>query len=136
MMRLIEGLLSLSARRLQMLIGLPFLILGGWALLSPATVLLLTVRAEFRSDADIVPLLIGSFGAQALLCALFIFSTRFGRWTFLAYALSLLPFFWFDWYFFFVHQIFSLGIGIDFVGNLVMLALCALGWRASRREGL
>lgn len=127
---------ELSAKTLQRLIGLPFLILGVWLVISPETVQLLTIRAEARDSGALANLALQCFGAQALLCALFILTSRFTRWTFLAYGVALLPFFWFNWHFVFDVPIFSPGMMIDFVSNLGMLALCYLGWRAARREGL
>lgn len=129
-------LMSLSARTLQRLIALPFLVLGTWLVLSPDTVQLVAIRAEARDMSPLATLALQCFGAQALLCALFILSSRFTRWTFAANAVALLPFFWFNWHFVFVNPIFTLGMLIDFAANLAMLGLCALGWRAARREGL
>lgn len=129
-------LLSLSALAMQRLIGLPFLILGAWLVLSPDTVQLVAIRPEARETSALATLALQCFGAQALLCALFILTSRFTRYSFLAYGVALLPFFWFNWYFVFVNPLFTTGMLIDFVSNLGMLALCALGWRAARREGL
>lgn len=129
-------LLSLSARALQRLIALPFVVLGGWALAWPWSVQLIALRAEMRADTPLQNLLIACFGAQALLCALFILTSRFSRWSFALFALALLPLFWFDWHFYVAQPIFSAGIALDLLGNLVMLGLCGLGWRAARAEGL
>jgi hypothetical protein len=52
------------------------------------------------------------------------------RATFAAYGASLLLFLVFDWWFTFVRPVFT-AIGLlDAVGNVVMLVLCILGWRA------
>jgi hypothetical protein len=129
-------LMSLSALTLQRLIGLPFLVLGAWLVVSPGTVQLVGVLPEARDGSALATLALQCFGAQALLCALFILTSRFTRYSFLAYGVALLPFFWFNWYFVFVNPLFTAGMLIDFVSNLGMLALCALGWQAARREGL
>lgn len=128
--------MQLSARTWQILIAVPFVVLGGWALLSPATVQLVAFRPEVRLEARIVNVVIGAFGAQALLGALFILTSRFSRWSFAAYGLALLPFFGFNYWFLYVELLFSAGMAIDFVANLAMLAFCVFGWRAARREGL
>ncbi len=44
-------------------------------------------------------LMIGCFGAQAVLGGLFIWFSVWTRTTFLVYALALLPFFWFNYWF-------------------------------------
>jgi hypothetical protein len=47
-----------------------------------------------------------------------------------AYALVLLPFFVFDYWFYVVDPLLtSVGL-LDALGNILMLALCYLGWRA------
>ncbi len=125
-----------TARSWQTLIALPFLVLGAWALLSPATVQLVAFRPEVRLDAPILNLTIGAFGAQAVLAGLFALTSRFSRWTFLAYGIALLPFFVFNYWFVFVVPLFSAGMAIDFIANLAMLGFCVMGWRAARVEGL
>lgn len=120
----------MTSKRLQYLLASVFLVLGGWCLLSPGSVLDLTIRPEYRSDDPIVPVLIGAFGAQALIAGLFAAFSTFTRTTWLAYAIALLPFFVFDYWFFVVEPMLTwIGL-LDLVGNVVMLAICAMGWRA------
>ena len=120
----------MSSKQIQYLLASVFLVLGGWCLFSPASVLELTIRPEYRSDDPIVPVLIGAFGAQALIAGLFAALSTFTRATWLAYAIALLPFFVFDYWFYAVEPMLTwLGL-LDAAGNLVMLVLCALGWRA------
>ena len=121
----------MTARTTQYLIGFVFLLLGGWALLAPRSVIDLAVRPEFRSDDFLATFAVGCFGAQACLFALVAFTARFTRRTFLAYGIALLPFFVFNWYFYVrVPLLTELGL-LDFAGNLVMLALCWHGWRVA-----
>ncbi len=121
----------MTARTAQYLIGTVFLVLGGWALLFPRSVIELTIRPEFHSGDFLATFAIACFGAQACLFALVAFTARFTRRTFAAYALALLPFFVFNWYFYFeVPLLTELGL-LDFVGNSIMLLLCWLGWRAA-----
>ena len=125
----------MSSKQIQYLLASVFLVLGGWCLFSPASVLELTIRPEYRSDDPIVPVLIGAFGAQALIAGLFAAFSTFTRATWAAYAVALLPFFVFDYWLFAVEPMLtSLGL-LDAVGNLVMLVLCALGWRALEPPG-
>jgi hypothetical protein len=118
-----------STLLIQRLIAAPFLVLGGWCLLLPGMVERLTLTPEFQHNSATSALLIGCFGAQAVLSGLFAAFSRFTKTTFLVYGLALLPLFWFNYWFVFVLPIFNAWLTIDFVSNVVMLALCVLGWR-------
>jgi hypothetical protein len=121
----------LTTRNLQLGIGAVFFILGGWALLSPRTVIDLTFLPQYRVGTPILPFAIQCFGAQAILGGLFATFSRFVRATFIAYGIALLPFFVFDWWFTFVDPVFTkLGL-LDAAGNAIMFAFCALGVRHS-----
>jgi hypothetical protein len=118
-----------SALTIQRLIAAVFLILGGWCLLLPQSVLDLAIRPDWRSDAPVVPVLVAAFGAQAVLAGLFALTARFTRTTFLVFGLALLPFFVFDYWFYVVEPMLTpIGL-LDAAGNAVMLCLCYLGWR-------
>ena len=122
----------MSDRTIQLALASVFFVLGGWCLVSPTSVLDLAITPEYRSDAPIVPLLMGAFGAQALIAGLFAAFSRFNKATYVAYGLALLPFFLFDYWFYFVEPMLTkIGL-LDAVGNAVMLLMCALGWRASK----
>jgi hypothetical protein len=124
----------MKRRQIQWLLAAVFFVLGGWCLVSPSSVMALTIRPEYRSDAPIVTILIGAFGAQAVIAGLFAAFSKFTRATFLAYAIALLPFFVFDYWFFVVTPVFTpLGM-LDAVGNMIMLGLCWMGWRSTERE--
>ena len=110
-----------------------FLILGGWCLFLPQSVLDLTVTQEWRSDAPIVCVLMSAFGAQASIAGLFAWTARFTRTTFLVYGIALLPFFIFDYWAFTEGMISPLGL-LDAVGNVIMLVLCYLGWKRTPQE--
>lgn len=120
------------ARRLQYAIAIVFAGLGGWCLVAPGSVIALTVRPDFQTDHPLAILSIGAFGAQAVLCGLFAGLSIFTRQTFLAYGLALLPFFVFDWWFYYKEPVFNGLILLDAAGNIVMLGLCAWGWRLLR----
>ncbi len=126
----------MTVRQIRLGIAAVFFILGGWALLAPLSVIDLTLRPEFRSDAPILPFVVACFGAQALLSGLFAAFARWTATTFLAYAIALLPFFWFNIWFTWVDPVFTtLGL-LDAVGNVVMFALCLIGWRKARASGV
>jgi len=108
-----------------------FFVLGGWCVVSPSSVMALTIRPELQTDH---PIALGAFGAQAMIAGLFAALSRFTKTTFLTYGIGLLPFFVFDYWFYVVDPVFTrLGM-LDAVGNVVMLGLCGLGWRAAVRE--
>ena len=125
----------MTSLAIQRGIAAVFLILGGWCLLLPQSVLDLTVRPEWHSGDRIVPILVAAFGAQAVIAGLFAWTARFTRTTFLVYGIALLPFFLFDyWAFAVARMITPLGL-LDALGNAVMLGLYYLGWRrAEARE--
>ncbi|TAL35102.1 MAG: hypothetical protein EPN98_07465 [Phenylobacterium sp.] len=123
----------MSPLLIQRLIALPFIVLGGWCLFFPGMVEQLTLTAAYQHNSATTSLLIGCFGAQAVLSGLFAAFSRFTKTTFLVYAIALLPFFWFNYWFVFVVPMFNAWLALDFVSNLVMLALCVLGWRKSAR---
>jgi hypothetical protein len=124
----------MSVRAIQWWLASVFFILGGWCLISPSSVLALTITPADQSDAPIVQVLIGAFGAQALIAGLFAAFSRFERRTFLAYGLGLLPFFVFDYWAYAVVPMLTVVGLLDVVGNVAMLLLCVLGYRAARPE--
>ena len=128
----------MTSRQIQYALAAVFFVLGGWCLASPGSVMALTIRPEYRSADPIVAVLIGAFGAQALIAGLFAAFSTFTRTTWAVYAAALLPFFVFDYYFYAVEPMLTWVGLLDAVGNVVMLGLCVLGWRAlapARAEG-
>ena len=115
----------------QRLIAAPFLVLGAWCLIMPRMVERLTFQPDYFHGSDATALMIGCFGAQAVLSGLFAAFSRFTRTTFLVYGIALLPFFWFNYWFVFVVPIFNSWMALDFISNAAMLALCVIGYRAS-----
>ncbi|WP_205421022.1 hypothetical protein [Sphingomonas mesophila] len=124
----------MTARLAQRLIALPFLLLGGWCLLFPQTVETLAFTSAYYHSTATSALLIGCFGAQAMLSGLFAWFSRFTPTTFLVYAIALLPFFGFNYWFVFVVPMFNHWMLLDFVANVCMLALCVIGYRASQGD--
>lgn len=116
---------------IQRLIAVVFLGLGGWCLVLPGMVADLTLTPGWRGDDPVIPILVGCFGAQAVLAGLFAFFARFTKTTFLVYGVALLPFFAFNIWFYFVEPVFNEFILLDVAGNAVMLVLCWMGWRRS-----
>lgn len=121
----------MTAKHVQYCLASVFILLGGWCLVSPSSVLALAITPQYRSNAPIVPILMGAFGAQAIIAGLFAAFSTFTRTTFAVYAAALLPFFVFDYYFYVVEPMLTpIGL-LDAAGNIVMLVLCWLGWRSA-----
>jgi hypothetical protein len=114
---------------IQRLIALPYLILGGWCLIAPGMVERLTVSPSYQHLSQTSALMMGCFGAQAVLGGLFVWFSIFARRTFLIYAIALLPFFWFNYWFVFVVPVFNQWMALDFISNAAMLSLSLWGWR-------
>lgn len=124
----------MSARTAQFLIAAVFLILGGWCLFAPTSVIELAFTQAYRDTSFINRFTIACFGAQAVLFALMALFTRWNARSFAVFAALLLPFFGFNWYFHYeVPVLTSIGM-LDFAGNVTMLALAILGWRAAQAE--
>ena len=120
----------------QRLIAIPFLVLGAWCLFFPGTVERLGFRPEYQHNSVTTALMMGCFGAQAMLAGLFAWFSRFTRATFVAYAAALLPFFWFNYWFVFVVPMFTRWMLLDFGANVAMLLLCVAGYRAASATGV
>jgi hypothetical protein len=116
---------------IQRAIAAVFVVLGGWALIHPASVIALCLRPEYGDGAGMA-FAVGCFGAQALIAGLFAATARFTRATFAAYGAMLIAFLGFDYWFCCVVPVLTpLGAGLDAAGNVATMALCWLGWRAA-----
>ena len=82
----------------QRLLALPFLILGAWCLVAPHMVERLGINPDYQHLSTTSALLMGCFGAQAVLGELFIAFSRWTKATFAIYGVALLPYFWFNYY--------------------------------------
>lgn len=124
----------MSARTAQFGIAAVFLVLGGWALLAPGSVIDLALADGYFDDSFANRFIMACFGAQAVLFGVMALVVRWSAKAFAVFATLLLPFFAFNWYFHYrVPVLTSVGM-IDFAGNAIMLALALVGWRAAKRE--
>lgn len=124
----------MTLRQIQLGIAAVFFILGGWALFAPQHVIDVGVRPQYHQDDPLTRLIMACFGAQAWLAGLFAATSRFTKWTFLAFGLALLPFFVFNYWFTRIVPMLNHFMVIDVAGNVLMLALCAYGWRQAVKE--
>lgn len=124
----------MTARLAQYYIALVFLGLGGWCLIAPASVIELALTESYRDTSFIMRFTMACFGAQAVMFGIMALVVQWRARAFAAFALVLIPFFWFNYHFHYVEPVLtSIGM-LDFAGNLTMLIACIVGWRAARRE--
>ena len=124
----------MTTRQMQWIIASVFLVLGGWALVWPRSVINLTLLPEYRAVLDaeggrILAIATGCFGAQALISGLFAAFSIFTRTTFLAYGIALVAFFGFNIWFMLIDPIFTPLGWLDAIGNAVMILMCWFGWK-------
>lgn len=124
----------MTARLAQYYIAATFLVLGGWALLSPASVIELAITESYRDSSFLTRFTMACFGAQAVLFGIMALVLEWRSRAFAVFAILLLPFFWFNYHFHYVEPVLtSIGM-LDFAGNLTMLIAAVIGWRAARAE--
>jgi hypothetical protein len=124
----------MSARTAQFLIAAVFLTLGGWCLFAPASVIALAVTEAYQDNTFLTRFTMACFGAQAVLFGLMTLAVRWSARAFAVFAVLLLPFFGFNyWFHYEVPVLTSIGM-LDFAGNVTMLVLAIIGWRAARRD--
>ncbi|WP_298337423.1 hypothetical protein [uncultured Erythrobacter sp.] len=122
------------ARICQFLIALVFLGLGGWALFFPGHVMDLAFTQAYRNDTYVARFMMACFGAQAVMFGIMALVVRWEARALAVFAVVLIPFFVFNWYFHYeVPVLTSIGM-LDFAGNLIMFVACLIGWRAARKD--
>jgi hypothetical protein len=125
----------MTAQRVQYFLASIFLGLGGWCLLAPRSVELLVFRPEFQILSPTSTLLMACFGAQAVLAGTVIVTSEFKSQTFLIFGLiGSVPFFIFNYYFYFVAEMFTDWMLLDFAGNIGILITCLVGYRLKIKE--
>lgn len=124
----------MTARAAQSLIASVFLLLGGWALFFPGSVIELGFTEAYVENTFATRFIMACFGAQAVLFGVMALVVRWPAKAFVIFALLLIPFFGFNYYFHYAKPVFTAYGAIDFAGNTVMFVLALLGWRAARRD--
>ena len=118
----------------QYIIAVTFLALGGWALVAPQSVIDLALTESYRSDSFILRFIMACFGAQAVMFGIMALVVKWSSRAFAVFAVVLLPFFVFNYYFHYeVPVLTSIGM-LDFAGNSIMFIACLIGWRAARKD--
>ena len=125
----------MTSKHIQLALAALFLGLGGWCLIAPHSIERLVLRPEYQHLSATSALLLGCFGAQAVLGGIVIALSQFTPRTFLIFGLvGSLPFFAVNWYFVFVSRMFTQWMLLDFVGNIGILTCGLLGYWLRRRE--
>ncbi|WP_343081402.1 hypothetical protein [Ostreiculturibacter nitratireducens] len=135
----LDGTANSSTRRTAKVMktaqALVFLGLGGWCLLTPHMVEELSLKPEYQHLSDTTALLMGCFGAQAVLCGSLMPLSRFTAMTFLGFGLlASIPFFVFNAWFVWVVEMFTPLMLLDFAGNVSFFLIGIFGWRLMRHE--
>ena len=125
----------MKAVHIQRALALIFIVLGGWCLLFPAVVESFVMRPAYYVGNSTSELFVACFGAQAILVGTVIYTSRFLPSTFLIFGIvASVPFFGFNYYFYFVRGMFTDWMVLDFVGNVGILACGLWGYRLSLKE--
>lgn len=125
----------MTARQIQYLLSAIFLGLGSWCVIAPGSVEHLVFKPEFQHGSATTSLLLGCFGAQAVLAGILIATSEFKASTFLIFGFfGSVPFFAFNYYFYFIQEMFTHWMLLDFFGNIGILGTCIVGYRLKQKE--
>ncbi|WP_108791559.1 hypothetical protein [Erythrobacter sp. Alg231-14] len=116
----------------QSLIAFVFLALGGWALFAPGNVIDLAVSEAYRENTFLTRFIMACFGSQAVLFGIMALIVPWSSRAFAVFAVLLIPFFVFNYYFHYEIPVLTTIGMLDFAGNAFMFALAISGWRAAR----
>ncbi|NVK25128.1 MAG: hypothetical protein HWE10_09390 [Gammaproteobacteria bacterium] len=125
----------MKAVHIQNFLACVFLGLGSWCVLEPGTVEQLMLRPEFLVLNETSKLLLVCFGLQAVLCGVVLLLTKLSHSAFLAIGFfGSLPFMVFNYYYYFVAQMFTDWMLLDLLGSAAMLVCGVLGYRLAKKE--
>ncbi len=124
----------MTARLAQIYIASAFLGLGGWALFFPGHVIDVAITENYRENTFLIRFTMACFGAQAVMFGIMALVVKWSARAFAIFAVVLVPFFIFNWYFHYEMPVLtSIGM-LDFAGNLTMFIACFIGWRAADKQ--
>jgi hypothetical protein len=125
----------MKAIYIQKALALIFILLGGWCVLDANTVESLVLLPEYYVGNATTQLFLGCFGAQAVLVGIVIWTSVFQPRTFLIFGtFGSIPFFAFNYYFYFVEQMFTEWMLLDFAGNTGIFLSGVFGYKLSKAE--
>lgn len=124
----------MTTRICQYYIAAVFLILGGWALFFPGHVIDLGFTDAYSENTFNARFLTACFGAQAVMFGIMALVVEWKARAFAVFAVVLIPFFVFNYYFHYEVPVLTRYGMIDFAGNLTMFIACLIGWRTARNE--
>ena len=116
----------------QYYIAFVFLALGGWALFFPGHVIDLGFTEGYSENTFVTRFMMACFGAQAVMFGIMALVVKWRASAFAVFAVVLIPFFIFNYYFHYEVPVLTTYGMIDFAGNLTMFIACIVGWRAVR----
>jgi hypothetical protein len=122
------------ARLTQLALAAGFLSFGVAWLAAPDSLEYLFAREQSAAIAPIVSLALSLLGMQALAFGLFALIARFKSWTFLGFAVAMLPLFFVDYWAYSVAHAFNQMTLVHAGGLTAMLAMCAHGFRVLRER--
>lgn len=122
------------ARLTQLALVAGFLSFGVAWLAAPDSLAMLFSRPHAPTILPVVTLTLAALGTHAIAAGAFALFTRFKSWTFLGFAVSLLPFFVADYMVYVKTQAISEMIFVHAAGMAAMILFCALGFRTMRKR--
>jgi len=125
---------SAPARLTQLALAAGFLSFGAAWLAAPEELEFMFAREQSAAVAPVVSLALSLLGVQALAFGLFALIARFKSWTFLGFAVAMLPLFFVDYWAYGVARAFNEMTFVHAGGLLAMLAICAHGFRVLRER--
>jgi hypothetical protein len=120
------------ARLTQLALAAGFLSFGVAWLAAPDNLAVLFSRAHAPTILPVVTLTLAALGAHAIAAGAFALFARFKSWTFLGFAVSLLPIFIADYMVYVKTGAIGELIFLHASGMGVMVLLCTLGFRTMR----
>ena len=126
----------LTSRQIQVALSAIFIVLGAWCVVAPGNVEGLMLRPEYQHQDATTHVLLGCFGAQAILAGTLLYLADLSPSAFLMFGLiGSIPFYiFFNWYFYFVQPMFTSLMLVDVLGNTGILCCGIAGYYLKKRE--
>ncbi len=102
---------------------------GAFCIAVPGTVQAFGISPEFQIESPVLTVAIICMGIQAVLAGLLALTTILPRRAFLLFGLGVLPLLGIDYYFYVSMPLFTELVLLDFIANIILLALCIWGFQ-------